>query len=117
MLFLKGICVYQKIPFFPAMVYGKIQTKRQYWAVRSVVEAEDLRDKERQKSNGNSLYEFMVEQVTFTEQQDTDAAYGSIVHMYEYSNQFVDRWTDRDYTEYHSNTAPTDSYMLSVIST
>ena len=117
MLFLKGIFVYQKIPFFPAMVYGKIQTKRQYWAVRSVVEAEDLRDKERQKSNGNSLYEFMVEQAAFTEQQDTDAADGSIVYMYEYRNQFMDRWTDGDYTEHHSNTAPADGYMLSVIST
>ena len=47
--------------------------------------------KERQKYNGNSLYEFMVEQAACTEQQDTDAADGSIVHMYEYSDQFVDR--------------------------
>ncbi len=35
--------------------------------------------------------EFMVEQAAFTEQQDSDAADGSIVHMYEYNNQFVDR--------------------------
>lgn len=47
--------------------------------------------KERQKSNGNSLYEFMVEQAACTEQQDTDAIYGSIVYMYEYRDQFVDR--------------------------
>ena len=47
--------------------------------------------KERQKSNGNSLYKFMAEQAAFTEQQDTDAADGSIVHMYEYRDQFVDR--------------------------
>ena len=59
----------------------------------------------------------MAEQAACTEQQDTDAADGSIVHMYEYRDQFVDRWTDGDYTEHHSNTAPADSYMLSVIST
>ena len=38
--------------------------------------------KERQKSNGNSLYKFMAEQTAFTEQQDTDAIYGSVVHIY-----------------------------------
>lgn len=33
----------------------------------------------------------MAEQTAFAEQQDPDAADGSIVHMYEYSDQFVDR--------------------------
>ena len=33
----------------------------------------------------------MVEQAAFTEQQDTDAADGSIVYMYEYRDQFMDR--------------------------
>ena len=59
----------------------------------------------------------MAEQAACTEQQDTDAADGSIVHMYEYRDQFVDRWTDRDYTEYHSDNGPDDSCKLSVIST
>ena len=59
----------------------------------------------------------MAEQTAFTEQQDTDAVDGSAVHMYEYSNQFVDRRAHRDYTEHHSNIDTSDSCMLSVIST
>ena len=59
----------------------------------------------------------MAEQTAFAEQQNSYAADGGIVHMYEYSDQFVDRWTDRDYTEYHSDNGPDDSCKLSVIGT
>ena len=33
----------------------------------------------------------MAEQTAFAEQQNSYAADGGIVHMYEYSDQFVDR--------------------------